>query len=323
VAPASTLGDYAADLVQAVQSSVVKVSVSGQVPAGPAGRTQLQQGTGTGFVIDARGYIVTNYHVVSLGTSQVASHIQVELWDGRDLNATIAGTDPSTDLAVLRVDVGGLKPLRFAEPGAIKVGQLAVAIGYALDLGSTPTVTSGVISAKDRVIEEQTTSISGALQTDAVINPGNSGGPLLSMSGEVVGVNTAGLSGTAAQPVQGIFFAVSAQVAQPVVEQILASGRVERGVLGVTMQQVSAAVARTRGIAEGASVISVVSGSPAERAGIRPGDVITQIGDAPISNVGDVTNALLRYRPGSRVTMRISRGPEQLALDVTLGAPPS
>ena len=308
------------ELVDAVRRSVVKVSVSAQAQSGAAGRAAGQQGTGTGFVIDGSGHIVTNHHVVTLQGGARAGRIQVELWDGRVLDARIVGTDARTDLAVLQVDAAGLRPLAFADPESIEVGEAVVAIGYALDLGATPTVTTGVVSALDRVIEEDTTSIAGALQTDAAVNPGNSGGPLLDLRGQVVGVNTAGIVGAGRTPVQGISFAVSAEVARPVVAALIANGSVNRGFLGISAQDLSAEAARTRGLAEAAAVVQVTSGSPAALAGIRAGDVITAIGDVPVTGVGDITNALTRYPPGSRVPLTVARGAEQLTLDVTLGA---
>ena len=316
----ATLAANIPELVESVRQSVVKVSVSAQAQSGVAGRAPAQQGTGTGFVIDDDGHIVTNHHVVTLDSGVAAGRIQVELWDGRVLDARVVGTDARTDLAVLKVEATGLRPLSFADPESIAVGQAVVAIGYALDLGATPTVTTGVISALDRVIEEDTTSIAGALQTDAAINPGNSGGPLLDLRGEVVGVNTAGIVGAGRTPVQGISFAVSAEVAEPVVAALIADGRVNRGFLGISAQDVNAEAARTRGLAEGAAVVQVTSGSPAERAGIRAGDVITAIGGTPVTGVGDITNALTRHPPGSRVPVTVARGSERLTLDVTLGA---
>jgi serine protease Do len=220
-APGTPPGDIAADLVQTVQKSVVKVSASALVRVIPFGRVVTQESVGTGFVVDARGYIATNFHVISFDGAQSAPRVQVQTWDGRVFDATVIGTDRNTDLAVLRIAASDLPALRFADPASVRVGQMVVAIGYALDLGATPTVTMGVISAKDRVIEEETARISGALQTDAAINPGNSGGPLLNLRGEVVGINTAGFVGVG-QSVQGIFFAISAQVGQPVIDRLIA-----------------------------------------------------------------------------------------------------
>ena len=249
----AALGAGIPALVDAVRQSVVKVSVSAQVQGGIAGRAPAQQGTGTGFVIDDSGHVVTNHHVVTLDSGARAGRIQVELWDGRVLDARVVGTDERTDLAVLHVDAAGLRPLAFADPESIEVGEAVVAIGYALDLGATPTVTTGVVSALDRVIEEDTTSIAGALQTDAAVNPGNSGGPLLDLRGQVVGVNTAGIVANGRTPVQGISFAVSAEVAEPVVAALIADGAVNRGFLGINAQDVSAEAARTRGLVEGAA----------------------------------------------------------------------
>lgn len=219
-----TSGDEVVNLVQAARPSVVKVTVTAQARTGGFGRVQTVEGSGTGFVVTTDGAIVTNNHVVTLDGAVSSARYQVTLADGRTVDASLSGTDAASDLAVLQIDVTGLTPLTFAEPTSIQVGQPVVAIGYALDLGATPTVTTGVVSATDRVIEEKSTNIRNAIQTDAAINPGNSGGPLLNLQGEVVGVNTAGLSGGGGQSVQGIFFAVSSGVAQPVVSRLLAAG---------------------------------------------------------------------------------------------------
>jgi S1-C subfamily serine protease len=312
------------ELVERVRPSVVRVQVTGS-----GGFGQGNTGTGTGFIIDERGYIVTNNHVVTLGGDRQASRVQVELADGRSLEAKIQGRDPSTDLAVIKVEANNLKPVKFADPRSVVVGQDVVAIGYALDLGTTPTVTKGVVSALDRVIEERTesggqVSISGAIQTDAAINPGNSGGPLLNMRGEVVGINTAGLFGGMGTPVQGISFAVSAQVAQPIVRSLIDSGAIRRGYLGVVPSTVDRDVAQARKLAvnEGALLVRVDNG-PAQRAGLQSGDVIVKIGDADIKNVGDITNALARSAPGQKVKVEFYRGTEKQSVDVTLAERPA
>ena len=330
----ASLGDSSgpSQVVKAIRPSVVRIRAGG-TQQGAFGTISRGEGTGTGFIVDARGHIVTNNHVITLGTTQEASRIEVDLWDGRTVAARLVGRDERTDLAVLKVDADNLTPLRFADSTKVEVGDEVLAIGFALDLGSNPTVTKGVVSAKDRVIEETLNaggrpvgvSISGAIQTDAAINPGNSGGPLVNMRGEVVGVNTAGLLGTGNQPVQGIFFAVSAQVAEPIVRTLVESGRVERGFLGIEPVTVTREMARAQNLSvqEGAGLRSVTPGSAAERAGLRAGDVVTKIGDHAIKNAGDLSNVLAQYKPGQTVKVEFSRNGRTQTADVTLGERPA
>ncbi|MGE0539101.1 MAG: S1C family serine protease [Dehalococcoidia bacterium] len=320
------------DVVKAVWPSVVRIRANG-TQTSAFGTAQQGEGTGTGFIVDQRGYIVTNNHVVTLGTNREASRFQVDLSDGRTVEGTLVGRDERTDLAVIKIEADNLTPVRFADSTKEEIGEDVLAIGFALDLGSTPTVTKGVISAKDRVINETLNaggraypiSISGAIQTDAAINPGNSGGPLVNMQGEVVGINTAGLVGDAGQPVQGIFFAVSSQVAEPIVESLIDNGQVERGYLGVEVTTVSPQAARAegQGDVEGAGIRSVTGGSAADRAGLRAGDVITKIGDHEINNIGDVSNALASHKPGEKVKVEYARNGSNGSTDVTLGERPA
>ncbi len=309
------------ELVKRVRPSVVRVSA-----IGTSGRlAQQSAGTGTGWFVDERGYVVTNNHVVTLGGGQPAGSFKIDLADGRTLDARLVGRDQATDLAVLKVEDSGFAALRFADPRTVEVGGDVVAVGFALDLGATPTVTRGVVSAKDRVIQEtidgtsQSVEISGAIQTDAAINPGNSGGPLLNLQGEVVGINTAGLSGGAGRPVQGISFAVSGQVAQPIVKSLIDTGQVRRGLLGIRVQTVDRDIAQLRRLAvnEGVLVAAVDSGSPADRGGLKTGDIITKVGDLDVKNTGDLTIALARYGPGTRVKVEYNRAGDARSAEVT------
>jgi serine protease Do len=331
---AASLGDDANPnaVVKAIRPSVVRIRAGGQ-QQGVFGAVARGEGTGTGFIVDARGHVVTNNHVVTLGTDQPANQIEVDLWDGRTVQGRLVGRDERTDLAVIKIEGDNLTPLRFADTTRTEVGEEVLAIGFALDLGAAPTVTKGVVSAKDRVIDETlnaggrpyAVSISGAIQTDAAINPGNSGGPLVNLRGEVVGVNTAGLFAAGGQPVQGIFFAVAAQVAEPIVRALIETGRVDRGYLGVVLASIDRDVARAQNlqVESGAGLREVTSGSPAERAGLRVGDIITKVGDREVKNVGDVTNALTGFRPGQTVKVEYVRNGRPASTDVTLGERPA
>jgi len=331
---AANLGENAgpSQVVKAIRPSVVRIRAGG-AQQGAFGTVSRGEGTGTGFIVDARGYIVTNNHVVTLGSTQEVSNLQADLWDGRTVDARLVGRDERSDLAVIKIDADNLTPIRFADPTKVEVGDEVLAIGFALDLGANPTITKGVVSAKDRVIDESLSaggravgvSISGAIQTDAAINPGNSGGPLVNMRGEVVGVNTAGLSGSGGQPVQGIFFAVSSQVGEPIVRALIESGKVERGFLGVELVSITADTARAQNlkVKEGAGLRAVTPGSPAEKAGLRVGDIIVKVGDHDVKNLGDVTNALAKYKPGQTVKVQVSRNGSTVAVDVTLGDRPA
>jgi putative serine protease PepD len=319
-------------VVQDMQNSVVRVVVAGQVPQpiGPFGGGQLAQaqGVGTGMVLDSQGHILTNNHVVTLETSTPAQSVQVDLPNGKTVNAKLVGNDPLTDLAVIQIsssDASGLKPIQWADTSSIIVGEPVVAIGYALNLGGAPTVTTGVVSGVNRNINETAATISGAIQTDAAINPGNSGGPLLDLSDHVIGVNTAGLTGTSQQPAQGLNFAISEQTAQPVEQALIAQGHVTRGYMGVGVQDVTQELAQadSLGVDHGAGIGQVQQGSPAAQAGLKVGDIITKVGDVAINNTGDLTTALTKYGPGTKVTVTFYRGNSQQTTDITLGQRPS
>ena len=306
-------------VVKAVTPSIVRVQASGGSRTGIFGRTEESQGTGTGVIIDSQGHIVTNNHVVTLESSNAAADIQVTLSDGQTLPAKIVGRDPNSDLAVIQADVKDAVPAKFAPTGSVEVGEPVLAIGYALNLQGTPTVTSGVVSALDRVIPETTTSISGAIQTDAPINPGNSGGPLLDLSGEVVGINTAGQTGT-----QGIFFAISSDVSQPVVKDLISSGKINRGFIGIATHSTTPDEAQSQKlpVSSGVSIDTVQPGTPADKAGLRAGDIIVKLGNQDIHNTGDLQQALIDTPPGTKVTITYYHANEKKTADVTLVARP-
>jgi S1-C subfamily serine protease len=331
-------------VVQQLQPSVVRVSVSapssssgpfGRAGAGlggifgGAGQSQAQQqGVGTGMVLDSQGHILTNNHVVTLGNATSTTSVNVDLPDGKTVSANVVGTDPQTDLAVIQVgsaDRGGIEPIQWADPNSIVVGEQVVGIGYALDLGGAPTVTMGIVSAINRSIPEQDATISGAIQTDAAINEGNSGGPLLDLSGKVLGVNTAGLVGTPTQPAQGLNFAISVQTARPVVQSLISQGHVTRGYMGVAVTDVTPDMAQANdlGVKSGAGVGQVTSGSPADQAGLKPGDIIIKVGDVSITNTGDLTSALSKYGPGQKVPVTYYRNKNQQTSTMTLGQRPA
>lgn len=320
-------------VVEAVRPSVVKVEAAGQVQqSGPFGlgrQTAQAQGTGTGMLLDTQGHILTNNHVVTLESSNVAQSLKVNLANGKTVDAKVVGRDPQTDLAVVQVsqsDLSGTKPITWAEPKSIVVGEPVVAIGYALDLGGEPTVTTGVVSATDRIIDEQNgVTISGSVQTDAAINPGNSGGPLIDLTGKVIGVNTAGLTGSAQQPAQGLNFAISVGTAQSIAQDLISKGQVTRGYMGVGLVNITPQLAQGNSLPvdHGAGVQQVSPGSPAQQAGLQAGDIIVKINSVSINNTGDLTNALTKYGPGTKVTVGYYRGNQQRTADLTLGQRPS
>lgn len=223
----STAGtNWVTQVSQAAQASVVSISVNGTTSTRGFGTAQLA-GSGSGVLLDTQGHVLTNDHVITLDGASSRTTITVGLPGGKTVTASIVGEDASTDLAVLQVnagDVAGLTPIQWANSNSVQVGEPVVAIGYALDLGGDPTVTSGVVSALNRTIAEPNAQIGGAIQTDAAVNPGNSGGPLLDASGQVIGINTAGLTGTSQNPATGINFAIPAQAAAAVATRLIRGG---------------------------------------------------------------------------------------------------
>ncbi len=271
------------------------------------------RGTGSGVIIDAKnGHIVTNYHVVS-----GANSIVVTLNDGRKSTATIIGTDPRADIAVIKIKEKNLVDLPLGNSDQLRVGDFVVAIGNPYGLGQS--VTSGIISALGRTdlgIEEYEDFI----QTDASINPGNSGGALVDLKGHLIGINTAILGGDGGGNV-GIGFAIPVNMMKNIVKQLVAYGQVERGQLGVVVQDLDHRLAKALGTRDhrGAVIVEVVYGSPADLAGLRSGDVITHINGKKIKSANDVRNKVGTMRIGSRINIDIFRNGKSKKLTAVIG----
>jgi S1-C subfamily serine protease len=277
------------------------------------------QGEGTGFIIRRDGVIVTNDHVVDPAVS-----ITVITSDGKRFQARAIGGDREADLAVLKIDSRGLPTVRLGDSDRLDLGESVVALGFALGLEGGPSVTSGIVSATGRTITAGDQSggpqrrYEDLIQTDAAINPGNSGGPLVDLSGQVVGINTAGVP--AAQG-ENIGFAISINRARPIIDHAIADPQAPVAYLGVSTTDVNPAVAAQLGLSvdRGALVEDLVGDGPAARGGIQQGDVIVAIGGSPVADSNDVLDRLLEHDPGDTVTVTVVRGSQTLDLDVTLG----
>jgi S1-C subfamily serine protease len=290
---------------------------------------------GSGFVIDSRGDIVTNDHVV-----QGAKNIRVAFSSGATYAARIVGTDPSTDIAVIRVDVpaSALHPLDFADSSSVEVGDPVYAIGN--PFGLDRTMTSGIVSATGRVIQAPNgLTIPDALQTDAAINHGNSGGPLLDRFGHVVGINAQIEGGTVNANV-GVGFAIASDTARPVAQQLITSGHAQHPWLGVELETIDPAMAKlVRGLpSSGVMVIRVVKGSPAAKAGLRAatkqvavngvsalvgGDAIVGVDGTAVSSSEQLSTIVAEHEPGDSLTLDVVRGGSSRTVEVTLGNAPS
>jgi putative serine protease PepD len=287
--------------------SVYRRAAAGVVEIGAGG---ARGALGTGFVVDDEGHIVTNQHVVS-----GAAEITVAFADGTEVSAEVNGTDPSTDIALLEVDVPAseLEPLELGRSGSLTVGQDVYAIGN--PYGLERTLTAGIVSAVDRRIQAPNGyTISGAIQTDAAINSGNSGGPLLDEQGRVVGVTAQIESQTGGNV--GIGYAVPIDLVKSVVEQLQASGSVEHAYLGVTVEPAP-------GSSTGASIVEVRPGTPAEEAGLEAGDRVVSIDGEPIDSPEELTGLIGSRKPGDRLELEVERDGETRTVTVTLGERPT
>jgi Do/DeqQ family serine protease len=269
---------------------------------------------GSGVIVSPAGYILTNHHVV-----EAADEIEVALPDGKKLLAKVVGNDPETDLAVLRVNAERLPAIAFGQSDQLRVGDAVLAIGNPFGVGQT--VTSGIVSALGRSGLHINT-FENFIQTDAAINPGNSGGALVDAHGNLVGINTAIYSRSGGS--MGIGFAIPVSTAKMVLDQIVQSGTVTRGWIGVEVQEITPAVAESfrLGDARGTIIAGVLRGGPADRAGVKPGDLLTAINDAPVSDPQAMLNLVAALAPGSSAKMRLQRQSQTLELAVTVGRRP-
>src|SRR5436190_295476 len=297
-------------LYKNVTPGVVDITVTSSSSDGFGfGGQQQTQAEGSGIVYDAQGHILTNAHVVD-----GAKSITVRFQSGKTAKATLVGTDAGTDIAVIRVDADAslLHPLTLGSSASVQPGEEVIAIGSPFGLAGT--MTSGIVSAVDRTIQAPNNySISGAIQTDAPINHGNSGGPLLDSSGDVIGVNAQIESDSGGN--DGVGFAIPIDAVKSVASTIVAGGKVQHAYLGVKVGNTASG--------PGASVGTVVTGSPADKAGLKPGDVITAVDGKAVANADDLTAAVSARAPGDKVTLTLRRDGTTQTVTVTLGVRPS
>jgi serine protease Do len=286
----------------------------GNIPRAP--RRQLQHSLGSGVIVSPDGYVLTNNHVVS-----GANEIEVSLADDRTFKASIVGTDPMTDIAVIKLDAKDLPVLVLGNSDSINVGNFVVAVGN--PFGLSGTVTMGIVSAKGR----GNLGIEGYenfIQTDAAVNPGNSGGALVNVRGELIGINTAIIAGENGGN-QGIGFAVPINMARQVMDQILRKGKVVRGYLGVIIQPVTPKIAKSFGLSKNQGVLlgDIISGGPAAKAGLQKGDIILQLNGQPVNERNELQLKIAMTPPGSTVQLKIFRNHSEKTFNVKLGELPT
>ena len=309
-----------ADVVERVMPAVVQVLVEVE-RRDRFGRTSRGSAQGSGFFFDELGHVLTNNHVV-----EDAVKVEIALSDRQRLEAEIVGTDPETDLAVLRVDPGLVNdfvPLPLGDTDAMRIGDWVIAIGS--PLGFAGSVTVGVVSAKGRSLTlDANVRLHDLVQTDAVINPGNSGGPLLNLQGEVIGINTAiirGQIGSSGQEAEGIGFAISMGTTIPVSRQLIEHGRMVRPRMGVTIEDVNPALAIEHRLAvdEGVRVVSLAPGGPADRAGVRVNDVIVRVDDVAVTSTSELVRLFLTlYEVSDPIVVTVDRDGRRISFEMVL-----
>ncbi len=276
--------------------------------------TQRASSLGSGVIVTSSGYILTNNHVV-----ETADEIEVALADGKKLLAKVVGNDPETDLAVLRIDGGNLPAMRFGSSEDLRVGDVVLAIGNPFGVGQT--VTSGIVSALGRTGLGINT-FENFIQTDAAINPGNSGGALIDASGNLVGINTAIFSRSGGSI--GIGFAIPVSTAKMVLEQIVKTGSVTRGWIGVEVQEITTPIAESFNLEEarGALIAGVLRGGPADKAGVKPGDILVEVQGKPVVDPSGMLNLVAALAPGQAAKVKLKRQGHDVEASITVGRRP-
>src|SRR3954451_5046250 len=343
----NTLSNSFADMIEKASPAVVKISSTRVIKAseqqgggnnpmmsdpffrqffgGQGGnmrpRDRREGGLGSGVIISNDGYILTNNHVIDKATT-----LKIELSDGRDFTGKLIGADPQTDVAVVKINATSLPTLSYANSEAARVGDLCFAIGN--PFGQDHSVTMGIVSAKGRALERNT-YIQNFIQTDAAINPGNSGGALINAKGELIGMNTAILSGGSSFGGEGgnvgIGFAVPSNLAKQVADQLMKGGKVTRGYMGVRLQSLTPDMAQAMNLkdSKGAVVASLSQGEPGQKAGLQQGDVITAIDGKKVDGSDDLTMNVISHAPGTTVTLDVMRDGAPKKVTVTLGQRPT
>lgn len=271
---------------------------------------QAVQGSGTGFVVDKRGYILTNAHVVDDGNAKM---VKVIYDGGKTTLGRVVWYDTTIDLAVVKVDVKGLIPAELGNSDDVKVGDIAIAIGNPLGTDLMTSVTQGIISGLNRDVSTENTNMSGLIQTDASINPGNSGGPLLNQEGQVIGINTVKANA------DNLGFAIPINTAKTIVQKVIKEGGYQKQILGITGIDVKTFVSYTGqdvGVDNGIVVRTVQPGTMAERAGIKPGDIIVEVDGKPIKNMGDLSKIMYGYSKGDKFNIQVIRDGKKVQLSV-------
>jgi serine protease Do len=326
-APSDSFTTAVRDVAKAVSPSVVQVTneVAAQSLNLSSSSQDVPAGVGSGVIYDAKGYIITNNHVV-----EGADKLVVALPDGRSFPATLIGRDPKTDIAVIQIQADNLPVAQLGDSSQLQIGDWVVAIGNALALPGGATVTQGVVSALGRAVQEPANQSTGAagpflfdlIQTDAPINPGNSGGPLVTLDGKVIGINTLGGGNTSSgTTVQDINFSISINTAKKIADELVSTGKAVHPYVGISYIPLTPSVAAQLGIPQTQGIIigNVVAGSPAATAGLQAKDVITAVDGTQLVGESDFANIISGHQPGDTVTFTVLRSGQQMQVQVTLG----